>query len=666
MSRISVCPGPAVLKRLLDGSLPVPEQEMIEHHLNTCEACQGRLDALTDNDDLPSQMANLRQASSPDSPHLKRVMEVLKDEIEPGSEVTDSVVSAHSETLGFLDPPETPGEIGRIGPYRVQVVLGQGGMGIVLKAFDPILHRAVAIKILVPQLATSSAARQRFAREARAAAAIRNEHVVAIHSVDEWKGLPYLVMEFIPGSSLQARIDRSAPLDLNSILRIGMQAAKGLAAAHAQGLVHRDIKPSNILLENCVERVKITDFGLARAVDDASLTQSGVVAGTPLFMAPEQARCETLDHRADLFSLGAVLYAMCTGRSPFRAPTTLGVLKRVCDDQHRPIREVNPDIPEWLSRIVDRLLAKDPKDRFQTARDVVNVLEKHLARRQRGNGQSRESGLLIARRIAAAADDVGPAKGRHQRRRWLEIVGSLIVVLAGLFVIVEATGVTNVVDSIARILGLRKGKGLIVIHLSNPDLRVVLNGNLLLPGVVSHDLPRRSEGYAVDVFKDGIKLSSEFFNLKPGMMVELTVLNDGTLIYGYDGPSPAALSDSPKKKTSFDWRRLGPDGRPIEGSSGWQWQPSPSNPARPWTEEQLRYQIVNEFKRDPEVVALIDQIKLAAEELERAKKTAGKGADPAVVACRRRLGELQQKNNDLWRIKSEQPLSFDPGGRRDS
>ena len=232
-------------------------------------------------------------------------------------------------------------------------------MGIVLKAFDPALHRAVAIKVLAPQLATNNSARQRFAREARAAAAIRNEHVVAIHAVDEWKGLPYLVMEFIPGRSLQDRIDRTAPLDITSILRIGMQTAAGLAAAHAQGLVHRDIKPANILLENGVERVKLTDFGLARAVDDASLTQSGVVAGTPLFMAPEQARCETVDHRADLFSLGAVLYAMCTGRSPFRASTTLGVLRRVSDDPHRPVREVNPEVPHWLAAIVDRLLAKD-------------------------------------------------------------------------------------------------------------------------------------------------------------------------------------------------------------------------------------------------------------------------------------------------------------------
>ena len=191
--------------------------------------------------------------------------------------------------------------------------------------------------MLAPQLATSSSARQRFAREARAAAAIRNEHVVAIHSVDEWKGLPYLVMEFIPGVSLQERIDRSAPLDLNSILRIGMQAASGLAAAHAQGLVHRDIKPSNILLENCVERVKITDFGLARAVDDASLTQSGVVAGTPLFMAPEQARCEPIDHRADLFSLGSG--AVRHVHRPLAVPGARRrwpCCSRVCDDTHRP------------------------------------------------------------------------------------------------------------------------------------------------------------------------------------------------------------------------------------------------------------------------------------------------------------------------------------------
>jgi eukaryotic-like serine/threonine-protein kinase len=145
--------------------------------------------------------------------------------------------------------------------------------------------------------------------------------VVAIHAVDSWKGLPYLVMQYVPGTSLQGRIESDGPLAVGAILRIGMQVASGLAAAHAQGLVHRDIKPANILLENGIERIKITDFGLARAADDASLTQSGVAAGTPYYMAPEQARCECIDPRADLFSLGGVMYAMCTGHPPFRAET---------------------------------------------------------------------------------------------------------------------------------------------------------------------------------------------------------------------------------------------------------------------------------------------------------------------------------------------------------
>src|SRR5262249_21378146 len=162
------------------------------------------------------------------------------------------------------------------------------------------------------------AARKRFAREAQAAAAVIHEHVVSVYAVDANAVPPYLVMAFITGQSLQQRIDQSGPLELKEILRIGMQTACGLAAAHSQGLVHRDIKPANIMLENGIERVRITDFGLARAVDDASISQSGAVAGTPQYMAPEQAAGTLVDQRADLFSLGSTLYAMCTGRPPFR------------------------------------------------------------------------------------------------------------------------------------------------------------------------------------------------------------------------------------------------------------------------------------------------------------------------------------------------------------
>src|SRR5262249_33309949 len=186
------------------------------------------------------------------------------------------------------------------------------------------------------------------------------------------------------------RIDRDGPLAVEEVLRIGMQAAAGLAAAHAHGLVHRDVKPSNILLENGVERVKLTDFGLARAADDASLTQSGFLAGTPQYMAPEQARGEGMDHRADLFSLGSVLYAMCAGRPPFRAETTMAVIRRVCDERPRPLRDINPEVPTWLAAIIAKLHAKDPAKRFPSATEVADVLGGHLARlRQHDAGPRR-------------------------------------------------------------------------------------------------------------------------------------------------------------------------------------------------------------------------------------------------------------------------------------
>ncbi len=328
-----------------------------------------------------SGLAKQLSQSPQREPALKQVMENLKREPDPEPTRDEPAVNADLP-LGFLSPPDKPDQLGRLGPYEVLAEVGRGGMGIVLKAFDPTLHRVVAIKVLAPQLATSGVARKRFMREAQAVAAVAHDHIVTIHAVEEANGLPYLVMQFVPGQSLQDRIDKEGPLPLKEILRIGMQTAAGLAAAHAQGIVHRDIKPANILLENGVQRVKLTDFGLARAVDDASLTQSGFVAGSPQFMAPEQARGEALDHRADLFSLGSVLYTLCTGRPPFRAANTFAVLRRVSEEPPRPIREVNPEIPDWLVAVIEKLHAKDPAERYQSAGEVAEVLGRHLAELQ--------------------------------------------------------------------------------------------------------------------------------------------------------------------------------------------------------------------------------------------------------------------------------------------
>src|SRR5262249_51795725 len=205
----------------------------------------------------------------------------------PGEVTAAEQGNPEENTLPFLQPSGKPGSLSRLAHYEVLEVLGQGGCGTVLKAFDEKLHRVVAIKVMAPHLAATSPPRKRFLREARSAASIRQENVVGIHDVED-QPIPYLVMEYIAGETLQQRLDRIRPLDVAEVLGIGRQIANGLAAAHALGLIHRDIKPSNILLENGVEpRVKITDFGLARAVDDASLSQSGLIAGTPLYMSPE-------------------------------------------------------------------------------------------------------------------------------------------------------------------------------------------------------------------------------------------------------------------------------------------------------------------------------------------------------------------------------------------
>jgi serine/threonine protein kinase len=285
------------------------------------------------------------------------------------------------QVLSLLALTKRQGSLGRLGHYEMLEILGQGGFATVFRAFDEKLHRIVAVKVLAPVLAANATSRARFLREARAAAAVRDEHVIDIHAVEEQPS-PYLVMEYIEGQTLQQKLDKTGPLSVKEILRIGFQTAVGLSAAHKQGLIHRDIKPSNILLENGVERVKLSDFGLARTVDDASVSRSGLIAGTPLYMSPEQAAGNHVDHRTDLFSLGSVLYALCTGHSPFRADSTLGVLKRVTEDKPRPIQELNDNIPECLAAVVYRLLAKDPNERFSSACQIADLLASYLSELQ--------------------------------------------------------------------------------------------------------------------------------------------------------------------------------------------------------------------------------------------------------------------------------------------
>lgn len=407
--------------RRLDRFLRQPFAEEIprelEAHLSVCPACRDKLDELAGGGRWWTEVR--LHLGGDGASQLART-----------SDPTGLAFEA-SFDLDFLEPSSNPVSLGRLGSYEVLEILGRGGMGMVLKAFDPTLHRPVAIKVLAAEYAANGAARKRFAREAISAAAVINDHVVSIHAVDANGPRPYLVMAMIPGRSLQQRLDDFGPLELKEILRIGMQTASGLAAAHAQGIIHRDIKPANIMLENGIERVRITDFGLARAIDDSSVTQNGVLTGTPQYMAPEQARGEPVDQRADLFSLGSTLYAMCTGRSPFRADSSLSVLKQVCESQPRPIRSINPDIPTWLVGIIAQLHAKDAARRFQSAGEVADLLERCLAHVQQPD-QHPLPGVAweLCRHVK------GPRSTRFsQRRRLIPAVVGMIGLAALVFAI---------------------------------------------------------------------------------------------------------------------------------------------------------------------------------------------------------------------------------------
>ncbi|WP_373650745.1 protein kinase domain-containing protein [Schlesneria sp. DSM 10557] len=400
------CPTRDDLRGLIDGAVSGEMQQAIQTHLESCARCQQALASLVVvSESWDSELGKLgEQEGLPVEPVLSDAMQQMK-----GEDFVDIAepASRRRAEIDFLQPSDVPNSIGRLGHYEVTEVVGQGGMGIVLRAFDPTLHRVVAVKVLAPYLAHNPHARRRFVREAQAIAAVSHDHVITIHAIEDVAEQPRIVMQYVAGRSLQQKIDAEGALELKEILRIGMQTASGLAAAHAQGLVHRDVKPSNILLENGIQRVKLTDFGLARAVDDASLTQSGAIAGTPQYMAPEQANGDAVDYRADLFSLGSVIYAMCVGHSPFRASTAMGVLKRVCHDPPRQIQELNPDIPDWLCNITMKLLAKKPDERFQSAKAVAEELENWLAHVQQPTVVAKPRG--VSEGVSAEAEPATPS-----------------------------------------------------------------------------------------------------------------------------------------------------------------------------------------------------------------------------------------------------------------
>ncbi len=502
---MSNCPGTDWLLRLLVDDLPRIDQARVVAHLDSCPDCRGALDRLAARSGLWNDLTLLRDdPSSPPTNDWTKSPEAVPPDDE-------------DIPLGLLEPPDQPGHLGKLGPYDVLRLIGQGGMGVVFLARDRALDRMVAIKLLTPGMAATGDARRRFAREAKAAAAVVHEHVVTIYAVDTLpQGVPYLVMQYIAGKSLQDLIDGGRAPELTEILRIGSQAAGALAAAHAQALIHRDIKPANILLENGVERVKITDFGLARAVDYDTISHSGVAAGTPQYMSPEQARGEPVDHRTDLFSLGSVLYALCTGQSPFHGRSSMATLKRVGEETPRPIRELNSEIPSWLVKIIERLHAKDPAKRYDSAAEVADLLGRCLAHVQQPASVPLPAELLpVPRRRAIALWGALP-------------VGLVLAVLLSLSGTREAA--SQAANYVATVLRLKTPEGTLVIDTDDPNVGIKLDGSeLVVTGAGVKELRLSVGKHSVQAVKDGKILRDDLVTISRGGRTLLTVRREADI-----------------------------------------------------------------------------------------------------------------------------------------
>jgi hypothetical protein len=378
---------------------------------------------------------------------------------------------------------------------------------------------------MLPTLAASESARQRFLREAQTAAAIEHDNIVPIFQVGEDRGVPFIAMPLLKGEPLDTRLERDTTLPIAEVLRIGREAAKGLAAAHAAGLVHRDIKPANLWLEGEDGRVKILDFGLARAAgDSANVTQQGIIIGTPAFMAPEQAQGRQVDARGDLFSLGCTLYRMCTDQAPVKGDDPVSTLLSVTTESPPPPREFRPELPRRLSELVMRLLAKEPEGRFASAEQVVAALQE------------------IEREMGARAP-TRPSIKKPLPVAWL--VGGGTLALAALVT--------------ALVLLWPTPRGTVRIESDDPDVEIVFDkSGPTVKGAAKEPIILRAGEHGAVIKRGDSTFESDRFVLKKGETITLKVellrgriqvAPDGTVIAAGDIPvPPTSTKDGGKSK----------------------------------------------------------------------------------------------------------------------
>ena len=369
------CPQKSQLVDFILGKLPMNEHESCEVHIADCPTCEDTIRGLDVSDTLDELTRNAM--SDPSESSELNLVEQLVENVRgiptaTSPEFNRLTLERAAEVGRFLAVSLDSSDIGQIAHYRLTDLLGAGSTGVVYRAIDEQLDRTVALKVLRPSLGET--ARTRFIAEAKSAAAMDHANVITIYQVGEENQLAYMAMQLLPGQTLEARLKRDVFLPEETVREIAAQIAEGLTAAHAKDLIHRDIKPANVWLDEN-DQVKILDFGLARITDDdPGLTSTGMIAGTPCYMSPEQSRGATLDGRSDLFSLGCILYRASTGRQPFGAVNILATLQAIQTSNPLPPLQTSANVSQEFSDLTMCLLEKLPVNRPESAAEVANAL----------------------------------------------------------------------------------------------------------------------------------------------------------------------------------------------------------------------------------------------------------------------------------------------------
>lgn len=406
------CPVRSDLEDLLLGRSCYEKRVELEKHYLNCSQCVANSEEIIASDELTNALANKQRFNGYENilfsaitkaKTLASLLDTVTDGHSPTNAMGSSEIDSHpTRTLmdryDFLAPAEEADEIGRFGNYRVLEVLGVGGMGIVFRAEDDSLKRQMALKVMKPLVSVTKGSKIRFLREAKATAALSHDNVVQVYQVGEINGTPFIAMQYLAGQSLHSVQKKIQKLPAVDVARLGREIASGLTAAHEKGLIHRDIKPDNIWIEEKTNRAKILDFGLARdTFESEELTQSGQILGTPGYMAPEQINGQPLDARCDLFSLGSTLYHIASGHRAFESISLAGLLHSIVNTSPIDIKQRLPDLDPSLAQLIMQLLAKDPKQRPQSAALVVEQLkqiENDLRSKQKAAKRSTARDLL--------------------------------------------------------------------------------------------------------------------------------------------------------------------------------------------------------------------------------------------------------------------------------